>query len=170
MNRKSRIVGGSCVIALVVAGGALGWTAIPRAGGVIAAAGSKGDTGVAGPLGPDGFSAFPTYFKRVTFTHDQLGQFQDIAIHLPAGRYLVEVVTSHGPSGSRPDCAGVSFPLVPSAVPGSFTGYAPVASDGDAATVSCYERAGGGTSTATYRLFYLPLSPKSAAGIPEEHS
>ncbi|MCW2546999.1 MAG: hypothetical protein JWN96_1459 [Mycobacterium sp.] len=169
MNRKSRIVGGSCVFALVVAGGAIGWTVIPGAGGAISAAGSNGDSGVAGPLGPDAFSAFPTYFKRVTFTQDQLGQFQDIAIHLPAGRYLVEVLTSRGPSGSRPDCAGVAFPLVPSVIQGSFTGYVPVAKDGDAATVSCYERATGHPS-ATYHLFYLPVSPKSGAGTPEEHS
>jgi hypothetical protein len=131
MRSMGRLVGGSCFVALAVASGALAWAAAPDLRGAAGLAGSSDAAGVAGPLGPDAFSALPAYFKRVTFNRNQLGQYQDIAMKLPAGRYLVEVVTSHAPAGSRPDCAGVSFPLVPSVVEGrSFTGYVPVANDG----------------------------------------
>ena len=98
----------------------------------------------------------PSYFKRVTFAGDQLGQSQVISARLPAGRYLVEVLTPNTPALS-PDCLGVSFPLVPPTGDGSgYRGYVSVAKDGDAAAVSCYERARDSTSTVTYELFYVP--------------
>jgi len=162
---------GSGFIALVVAGGVLAATAGSESPAAAGPPDAPRSAGLAGPLGPDAFSAVATYYKQVTFTQDQLGQFQDITMSLPAGRYRVDVITSEGPSSSRPDCAGVAFPLVPSVVAGSFsfTGYVPVANDGDAATVSCYERATG-HANATYRLFYLPVGPKSGAAPAKEHS
>ena len=172
MVRRRRRVVGACLAALVAAGGALAYATSPDGStSRPAALPSRSAAGLAGPLGPDGFSAVAAYFKQVTFTHDELGQYQEIAMKLPAGRYLVEVLTSNAPTGSRPDCAGVSFPLVPSVVEGkSFVGYAPVGADGDSAAVSCYERATGRDSSATYHLFYLPVGPNAGAATPLEHS
>jgi len=159
VKRKGLLVGGSLILAIALSGGSVAWASIPR--GPEDGAFSKGvggDVGVAGPLGPQGFAGIASYFKRVTFTFEELGQPQEIAAHLPAGRYLVELLALNAPAHS-PDCAGVSFPLVPAAdVSMGYTGYATVANDGDATTVSCYERADDPAVSATYELFYIPAT------------
>ncbi len=158
IRRKQRFIAGSLAIATVVAGGSVAWAACPAGSG--GSSGPTSDVGVAGPLGPQAITAFPSYFKRVTFAADELGQAQEIAAHLPVGRYLVQVIAPHAPDGSSPDCMGVSFPLAPPAGPGdegkAFTGYVSVAKDGDTATVSCYLPAAGTHSSATYEVFYVP--------------
>jgi hypothetical protein len=170
MPDAGRVGAGATLVAVALAGGAAVWAAAADSAQPTPVISSSA-AGVAGPLGPDAFAAIPAYFKRVTFSRDQLGQYQEIAMKLPAGRYLVEVLTAGAQAGSRPDCAGVSFPLVPSLIEGkSFVGYVPVRDDGDAATVSCYERATSRNSTATYHLFYLPVGPKSGTATALEHS
>jgi hypothetical protein len=166
MKRGHVIVSGSLALAIGAAGGAVVW--IPSGPGPVrraATSGFQGDVGVAGPFGLDAFSLVPAYFKRVRFSGSQLGQFQDIDAHLPAGKYLVKIRTRSSAGGEGPDCMGVSFPLAQSVAGGkAFRGYVSVPHDGDATTVSCYEQpASTTTSTATYDLFYIPIVPKSAA-------
>ncbi len=127
------------------------------AGVARATAAAGADVGLAGPLGPQKLAALPSYFKRVTFAASELSQYQGITAHLPAGKYLVLIVTKGAPGGRRPDCLGVSFPLAPSIEKGrGFRGYVSVAADGDAATVLCYERAVDTRWSVTYELFYFP--------------
>jgi hypothetical protein len=170
-RRRRAIVGGSLTLAVAVAGGVLACT-VPSGSGSAEPAATKGfraDVGAAGPLGPKAFSLVPSYFQRVTFDSRQLGQFQDIHAHLPAGKYLVKIETRGALNGTGPDCMGVSFPLAQSVAGGKgFRGYVSVARDGDATTVSCYQQAAGPTSTATYELFYIPIIPKSAKS--KEHA
>lgn len=155
MAHRLRLVAGALAVATVIAGGAIAWGAAPA--GSPRSPRPTSDVGIAGPLGPQAITAFPSYFKRVTFGADELGQAQEIAAHLPVGRYLVQVITPDSADGSTPDCMGVSFPLVPPVSKGTaFTGYVSVAKAGDAATVSCYVPAAGTHTSRTYELFYLP--------------
>jgi hypothetical protein len=157
MKRKTVLASGLLSAVLVAGGVWLAIAAAPETAG--ATAQSTSDLGLAGPLGPQAFSAIPSYFKQVTFSRSQLGQFQYIDAHLPAGRYLVQVQAVNPPAGGSPDCAGVAFPLVPSSTDRtSFRGYVSVVSAGEVATVSCYERGSGPNATATFNLFYLPVA------------
>jgi hypothetical protein len=165
MNRRRLWAAGSVALAIAVAGGAVAWSTtsgVRHPGDRVT--GPPSDVGIAGPLGPQQITAFPSYFKRVTFANNELGQSQVISAHLPPGEYLVEVLTPNTPSSARPDCMGVSFPLVPPADVGmSFRGFVTVAKAGDAASVSCYVRATNATSTVTYELFYIPAMPAPPA-------
>jgi hypothetical protein len=164
LNQRGLLAAASLALVFAAAGGAVAWSASPGADRVTRPPGDAagaGHFGIAGPFGPQAITAFPSYFKRVTFANNQLGQSQIISAQLPAGRYLVEVLT---PGGGRPDCMGVSFPLVPPIEDGmDFRGYVTVTGAGGAASVSCYERATDATSTVTYELFYIPaMSVRSA--------
>ena len=164
MKRRRVVVGGALTLAVAVAGGVGAWVISfsPASVERPPTSGFRADVGAAGPLGPAAFSLVPSYFKRVSFAGGQLGQFQDIDAHLPAGKYLVKVRTLSSSLGTGPDCMGVSFPLAQSVANGAaFRGYVSVARDGDATTVSCYERATMATSSATYELFYIPIDPKN---------
>ena len=165
-------MGGALALAVVTVGaglsvigltGSSGGASLPEPGGF------RADVGAAGPLGPAAFSAVPSYWKRVTFATDQLGQYQDIAAHLPAGTYLVKVATRAAAGGGAADCMGLAFALAPSA--GSFSGYVVVPHDGDATTVLCYDEATTSTSTATFDVFYTPVKTSvPATASHEEHS
>ncbi len=168
MNRRRVLAAGSLALMVTVAGGAVAWSA----GRPTRAAGSGdrltsplGDVGIAGPLGPQAIAAVPSYFKRVSFTPDQLGQSQVISSDLPVGRYLVEVLTPNTQGGRRPDCMGISFPLVPP-VDGisGFRGYVSVTTSDKAAAVSCYEPASDTNSTVTYELYYIPATGAQRIG------
>jgi hypothetical protein len=154
------IIGGFLVTVFVMAGGAVALAVLiagPSEQTTAGVSGFHADVGVSGPLGPAAFSALPSYFKTVTFERDQLSQFQDIDAHLPVGKYLVTIRPRNTSSVSAPDCMGVSFPLTQS-VAGAFQGYVSVAANGDATTVSCYQQATTAKASATYDVFYLPIT------------
>ncbi len=157
MNRTRLLIGGALALAVVVAGTSVAWSRQVLPDGTTRSADPPGTTGIAGPAGPQQISPVAAYFRRVTYSSDQLGQAQETSARLPAGRYLVEVLATR--AASAPDCMGVSFPLVPPATSGAaFTGYVTVANTGDPVTVSCYERAADASSTASYEIFFIPTS------------
>ena len=158
MNRKRLLVGGALTLAIVVTSASVAWSRPVPPDGASSSPDPPDTTGIAGPIGPQQISPVAAYFKRVTYSSDELGQYQETAAQLPAGRYLVEVLTPQ--TAGTPDCLGVSFPLRPPRAPGApYTGYVTVAKGGDAVTVTCYEQAGDTTSTATYELYFLPAPP-----------
>ena len=151
MTRKTLLVTGLLVTGC--AGGVI--TVVTFSASHVPVSGPQSDVGVAGPLGPQGISVVPSYFKRVTFSAEQIGQAQQIAAHLPAGKYLVEVRAPSAPTGNGSDCLGVAFPLSQSLHnERDFTGYVSVA-HGDAATVFCYAQT---AKSSTYELFYIPVT------------
>lgn len=162
MKRTTALVSGALVAVAVAAGISVAIVSTPEAARASASFGD--DVGVAGPFGPQAFSAIPSYFRQVTFLRSQLGEYQYIDAHLPEGRYLVQVRAVNSPAGDTPDCAGVAFALAQSPSDRTtFRGYAVVERAGDAATVSCYESGGGGitNATATFKLYYLPVAAGS---------
>ena len=157
MIRTRLLVGGTLALAIVVASTSVAWskTVLPDGSGL--SPDPAGTTGIAGPLGPQQISPVAGYFKRVTYTGDELGQSQDIETRLPAGRYLVAVLTPHATGGV--DCLGVSFPLVPPHGRASaFTGYVSVARNADPVTVACFEPARKANSAASYELYFFPAA------------
>jgi hypothetical protein len=155
MNRTRLLIGGALTFALIVASTSVSWSKPVLPDGTTSSPDPPSTTGIAGPAGPQQISPVAAYFKRVTYSSDELGQYQETAAKLPAGRYLVEVLTPR--ASSTPDCLGVSFPLVPphgSAT--AFTGYVSVVKNGDPVTVSCFERATDANSTASYELYFIP--------------
>jgi hypothetical protein len=157
MRRKRLVIGGALVLAIVVASTSVAASKPVLPDGTTSSPNRASTTGIAGPAGPQQISPIAAYFKRVTFSSDELGQSQEIEAKLPAGRYLVEVLTPH--AASTPDCLGVSFPLAPPhADTPAFNGYVSVAENGDPVTVSCFERATDANSTASYELFFIPAA------------
>jgi hypothetical protein len=157
MNRKRLLVGGTLALAIVVASTSVAWSKPVLPDGTTNSPDPASTTGIAGPVGPQQITPVAAYFKRVTYTSDELGQYQETAAKLPAGRYLVEVLTPH--AASEPDCLGVSFPLAPPhGNATAFTGYVTVANNGDPVTISCYEQATDANSTASYELFFIPAA------------
>jgi hypothetical protein len=162
MNRSRALAAGSLVLMVAVAGAAVAWSSgrpAPAAGSGDRLTSPLGGVGIAGPLGPQAIAAIPSYFKRVSFTPGQLGQSQVISTDLPVGRYLVEVLTPNTSRGRRPDCMGISFPLVPpvDGVSG-FRGYVSVTASDKAAAVSCYEPVSDPSAPVTYELYYIPAA------------
>jgi hypothetical protein len=157
IHRKKLLVGAALAFALVVAGASMASSEPVLPDGTTSSPDPASTTGIAGPAGPQEITPVAGYFKRVTYTSDELGQYQETAAKLPAGRYLVEVLTPH--AASAPDCLGVSFPLVPPHGDATaFTGYVSVARNGDPVTISCYEQSTGAKSTASYELFFIPAA------------
>ncbi|HEX4017118.1 MAG TPA: hypothetical protein VHX15_10310 [Frankiaceae bacterium] len=155
MMRKRLLVGAVLAVAVVVASTSVAWSKPVLPDGTSYSPDPASTTGITGPAGPQQISPVAAYFKRVTYTVDELGQYQETGLKLPAGRYLVEVTTPH--AASPPDCLGVSFPLVPPhGTETAFTGYVTVAKSGDEVTISCYEQATGADSTASYELMFIP--------------
>jgi hypothetical protein len=157
MNRKRLVGGGVLALAIVVASTSVAWSKPVVPDGTTASPDPASVTGIAGPVGPQQITPVASYFKRVTYTVDELGQYQETATRQPAGRYLVEVLTPN--PASRPDCLGVSFPLAPPHTKAiAFTGYVTVEKNGDPVTISCFEEATSATSTASYELFFIPAA------------
>ncbi len=155
MNRRMLAVGGALAVAIVVASTSVAWSKPVLPDGTTFSPDPASTTGIAGPLGPQQISPVAAYFKRVTYTVDELGQYQYVDTKLPAGRYLVEVLAPH--ASSPPDCLGVSFPLVPPhGTATAFTGHVTVAKSGDPVSISCFEQATTAQSTASYELTFIP--------------
>ena len=156
MNRKRLLIGGALALGVVLASTSVAWSKPVLPDGSSFSPDPANATGIAGPLGPQRITPVAAYFKRVTFTRDEIGQSHEIETKLPAGRYLVEVLTPH--SVGAADCLGVSFPLVPpSGAAGAFNGYVSVARNGDPVSIACYERASGAPA-ASYELFFIPAA------------
>jgi hypothetical protein len=157
MNGKRLLAGGVLAVAIVIATTSVCWSRPVLPTGTTRGTDPPSITGIAGPAGPLQISPVAAYFKRVTYPSDELGQNQEAGAALPAGRYLVEVLTPG--AVTPPDCLGVSFPLVPPhGTHTAFTGYVTVAKSGDDVTVSCFERPGAPTSNATFELYFIPVA------------
>ncbi len=173
-HRRLRTGAVSMTVSVIIAGTFVlcaGWASGSRnpsggaAGGVPIDERGPGSVGVAGPLGPQAFSAVPAYFRAETFTAGELGQYQDVSSRLPAGRYLLDLKVTATASSGEPDCLGVSFPLAKARFPSSsqvrhqeFTGYVTVARSDDSAVVTCYQRGTAPDSSVSYALYFRPVS------------
>jgi hypothetical protein len=157
MNRKRVLVAGLLTLAIVIAGTSVSWSRPVVPDGSTRGAASPSISGISGPAGPQQISPVAAYFRRVTYASYQLSQFQTTGIRLPAGRYLVEVLSPGAVDAA--DCLGVSFPLVPphDSNP-AYTGYVTVAHSGDEAEVSCFEEPPDPTATVSYEVYFFPVA------------
>ena len=157
MNRKRLVVGGLLTIAIIIASTSVSWSRPVVPDGSTRGTDPPSTSGVAGPAGPQQISPVAAYFKRVTYQSFQLSQFQTAGIRLPAGRYLVEVISPG--SVDAADCLGVSFPLVPphDGNP-AYTGYVTVARSGDDAEVSCFQEPPDPSAIVSYELYFFPVA------------
>ena len=155
MKRKRLLAGGVLTLAIIVASTSVSWSRpvvpdganVPDPGNVF---------GVAGPAGPEQFSPIATYFKRATYRGNERRQFHMISAPLPAGRYLVEVLTPG--STDAVDCMGVTFALVPSHDKLiAYTGYVTVIDPATEVTVSCVGDPHSQDPVATYELYFIPV-------------
>jgi hypothetical protein len=156
MNRKRLLVGGLLTLAIVIASTSVSWSRPVVPDGATRGTDPPSTSGIAGPAGPQQISPVAAYFKRVTYQGFETTQSQTAGIRLPAGRYLVEVVSPGSVDAS--DCLGVSFPLVPphDANP-AYTGYVTVAPGGGDAEVSCFQEPQDPTEGGSYELYFFPV-------------
>jgi hypothetical protein len=157
MNRKRLLLGGVLTLAIVIATTSVSWSRPVIPDGSAPGGGAPITAGLAGPAGPQRFSPVASYYTRAKYEGYQLSQFQTISARLPAGRYLVEVISPGAVDAA--DCLGVAFPLVPphDSNP-AYTGYVTVARSGDEVAVSCFEEPPDPTASVSYELYFFPVS------------
>jgi hypothetical protein len=157
MNRKRLLVGSVLTLAIVLASTAVSWSRPVVPDGAARGDDPPNTTGIAGPAGPQQISPVAAYYKRATYSSYQLSQFQTTGARLPAGRYLIEVLSPGALDAV--DCLGVSFPLVPpQGSDSAYHGYVTVAKSGDEVAVSCFQEPPDPNATVSYELYFFPVA------------